>query len=107
MKLQEKYFSLIKSGLKTIELRLFDEKRKEIKIGDIIEFANCANKNETIRAKVIHLYMADNFTELCSTIKISQTGFKKINELPETIKLIYPEEKQNKYGVVGIEIKKL
>lgn len=107
MKLQEKYFNLIKSDLKTIELRLFDEKRKEIKIGDVIEFTNCANKNETIQTKVIHLHIADNFIELCSAFEISRTGFKNMHELIEAILLLYPEEKQNKYGVIGIEVKKL
>ena len=29
-----------KEGTKTIELRLFDEKRRKIQIGDIIEFSN-------------------------------------------------------------------
>ncbi len=32
MNLQTKYYNFIKNGTKRIELRLFDEKRKEIKI---------------------------------------------------------------------------
>ena len=38
MKLNEKYFEYIKRGTKRIELRLNDEKRKLIKIGDKIRF---------------------------------------------------------------------
>ena len=37
MGLQSKPFNQIKNGSKTIELRLFDTKRKDIKIGDRIE----------------------------------------------------------------------
>ena len=39
MNLQPKYFDFIKGGTKRIELRLYDEKRQSIQLGDIIEFA--------------------------------------------------------------------
>ena len=38
LKLQPRYYESMKNGVKQIELRLFDEKRKNIKIGDEIEF---------------------------------------------------------------------
>ena len=40
MKLYSDSFEKIKFGSKTIEMRLNDEKRKAIKIGDFIEFTN-------------------------------------------------------------------
>lgn len=40
MSLRNKPFNNIKSGTKTIELRLYDEKRKLISVGDIITFTN-------------------------------------------------------------------
>ena len=40
MKLNPAPFGLIKAGKKTVEMRLFDEKRQRIKAGDIIEFTN-------------------------------------------------------------------
>lgn len=36
MKLLKEPFDNIKNGTKTIEFRLYDEKRKQIKIGDIM-----------------------------------------------------------------------
>lgn len=39
MKLNESPFERIKDGTKTIEFRLYDEKRRQIKIGDQIEFS--------------------------------------------------------------------
>lgn len=39
MKLQQSPFERIKEGKKSVEFRLFDEKRKQIKIGDQIEFS--------------------------------------------------------------------
>ena len=44
MYLQDKYFDFIKNGTKRIELRLNDEKRQQIKIGDSIEFSNKKDK---------------------------------------------------------------
>ena len=38
MKLQNGPFNSIKNGKKTIELRLYDEKRQKVKIRDKIEF---------------------------------------------------------------------
>jgi ASC-1-like (ASCH) protein len=40
MKLNVEPFNKIKSGKKTIELRLNDEKRQLVKIKDLIEFTN-------------------------------------------------------------------
>jgi ASC-1-like (ASCH) protein len=42
MRLHDGPFKLIKAGSKTIELRLYDEKRQEIKVGDEIEFTSRA-----------------------------------------------------------------
>lgn len=52
MNLQDKYFDFIKNGTKRIELRLNDEKRQQIKIGDSIEFSN---EKDKFTAKVIGL----------------------------------------------------
>ena len=40
MKLNESPFERIKNWTKMIEFRLYDEKRKQIKVGDKIEFSN-------------------------------------------------------------------
>ena len=40
MRLQDAPFNSIKAGTKDIEMRLYDEKRRSIKPGDIIEFTN-------------------------------------------------------------------
>lgn len=55
MNVKTKYYNLLKSGSKTIELRLFDEKRKKIKVGDNIIFANASNSNDTFTA-VVKIY---------------------------------------------------
>ena len=52
LRLHNEPFEKIKSGTKTIEIRLYDEKRKLIKENDLIEFTN-RNTNEKIRTKVL------------------------------------------------------
>ena len=53
MNLQPKYFDFIKDGTKRIELRLYDEKRRSIQLGDIIEFAK--SDDEKFKAEVVGL----------------------------------------------------
>lgn len=107
MSVKEKYYNLLKSGTKTIELRLFDEKRKIIKVDDVIEFLNGSDVKDTFKAKVIYLHLANSFEELCSIIDIKKAGFNSNDELLTVLEQFYPKEKQNKFGVVGIEVKKI
>ena len=52
----------IKNGIKTIELRLYDEKRRKLNIGDIILFEN-RKDNEQIKCRVVKLHLFKNFKE--------------------------------------------
>lgn len=107
MSVKDMYYNMLKSGLKTIELRLFDEKRKQIEVGDIIEFYNSSNANDHFPTKVIYLYRAANFEELCQKIKARQAGFDSNEDLMKTMEEYYPLEQQNETGVVGLEIVKV
>ena len=50
MTLFPKPYASIASGQKTIELRLYDEKRQSIHIGDQIRFTNTEDTNDTLRS---------------------------------------------------------
>lgn len=105
MRLHNRPFQLIKSGIKTIEMRLYDEKRQLIKVGDIIEFENRIT-SEIINVEVISLYKFNNFDELyrCfNKINLGYTDDKIAN--PNDMTKYYPVEEQKKYGVLAIEIK--
>ena len=52
MKLNSTPFEMIKNGEKTIELRLFDEKRQQLKAGDKIVFTNTTT-GETLNTTVV------------------------------------------------------
>ena len=107
MRLNNGPFELIKGGTKTIEIRLNDEKRSLIKEGDIIEFENIITK-EKLKTKVIKLYKFDNFEELYKHFDKISLGYTE-DEIadPKDMEQYYPQDKQEEYGVLGIEIKVL
>ena len=107
LNVKEKYYNMLKSGVKTIELRLFDEKRQQIKVGDDIEFSNNSDADDKFTAKVIKLHRAENFSELCKNIDCRNAGFDTEKELIKVLGEFYSAERQTQSGVVGIEIKKL
>ncbi len=106
MKLNPFPFEMIKSGRKTIELRLFDEKRQKIKVGDDIEFTNTHN-GEIITAEVVALHRFESFKELYQSLPLLKCGYTEENiSAAHYIDMneYYSEEEQKKYGVVGIEL---
>lgn len=97
----------IRTGNKTIELRLNDEKRKQISVGDTIKFINTKDSNDTLRVKVVDLFLFSSFAELYDNLPLLNCGYNEDNintASPEDMEMYYSREKQNKYGVVGIEI---
>ena len=105
--LHDEPFKSIKSGTKTIEMRLYDEKRQKIKVGDIIEFINTTTE-EKIYTKVKSLHLYDSFTELYKHFDKVALGYKETEEAnPTDMEKYYPVAEQEKYGVVGIELEKV
>ncbi|MBO5143507.1 MAG: ASCH domain-containing protein [Clostridia bacterium] len=104
MKLQEAPFTSIKAGTKTIEMRLYDEKRKKISIGDEIVFTNVAN-GEIIKTKVLALHCFASFDELYKAFDKVKLGYEPNEDAnPEDMKKYYDVEEMKENGVVGIEI---
>ena len=74
MSLKQKYFDMIFKGQKTIELRLFDDKRQKINIGDKIQF-NAAGSSAFFEAHVVGLVRAQTFEKLFDIIPVEKCGF--------------------------------
>ena len=107
MRLHDEPFKLIQAGTKTIELRLYDEKRQRIQVGDIIEFTSRAT-GEVQKTKVIAMHIYSSFADLYRDYDKVSLGYGKDEEAkPEDMELYYSKEEQEKYGVVGIEIELL
>ena len=107
MNLQPKYFDFIKNGTKRIELRLFDEKRQKIQLGDIIEFAK--SDDEKFKAEVIGLLRYNSFNDLFEDFDISILADKSMTkqELLDVLSEFYTPEKQAEFGVLGNRLKLL
>lgn len=108
LKLQPRYFDYISNGTKNIELRLFDEKRKNIKIGDTIIFKKEPELIENIKVTVIGLLHYSSFNDLFNDFNIEVLSDKSMtkNELMDELEKFYTKDKQIQYGVLGIRIKK-
>ena len=107
MKLRPHPFGMIKNGQKTIELRLFDEKRQQIKEGDKIVFTNTASE-EMLNTAVVKLHRFNSFDELYKSLPLLQCGYTTENvdnATPSDMEQYYSVEEQNNYGVVGIELR--
>ena len=74
MKLKNEPFQKIKSGQKTVELRLFDNKRRQLDIGDDIIFTNLSNADERLAVRVKALYRYASFEELFNEISPEKCG---------------------------------
>lgn len=106
MKLQPKYYHFILNGTKRIEIRLFDEKRQKIKIGDTIKFLKEPDLSDSFNTKVINLYQYPSFEELFKDFAISILSDRSMTkeELIAELEQFYPKEQQEKNGVLGIQI---
>ena len=102
MKLQNEPFKQIKKEIKKIEIRLNDEKRKIFEINDYIEFTNITTL-EIMFVKITNLYHFKNFEDLFNNFDNSILGCGSYEEMYK----YYSREEENKYGVLGIEIKVL
>ncbi len=109
LKLQPKYFDYINNGTKRIELRLYDEKRQKINIGDTIIFQKEPELEITMKVKVIGLYRYNTFEELFEDFDIKMLSDISMTkqELLNVLEEFYTPEKQKQYGVVGIRIEKI
>jgi len=110
MNLRPRPFSMIAGGQKTIELRLYDEKRKSITPGNIIVFTNTDAPEQTLSVKVQRLHIFPSFMELYQSLPLEQCGYlpeELADADPRDMEAYYTPDQQAQYGVVGIEIQLL
>lgn len=106
MKLKQAPFTKINNGSKTVELRLNDEKRQRVKVGDFIEFSLLDDPREKIQTRVTALHHFASFKELYTSIAKEKIGYSSSDTPdPNHMDEYYPKEKQERYGVLGIELR--
>lgn len=106
MKLVDLAFKQIKDGSKTVEVRLNDEKRQLLKIGDFIIFNNI-NTNESLEKEIVDIKVYKSFKELYNNydnILLGARGYN-VDQYVSSMYNFYTKEDENKYGVMAISLK--
>ena len=98
-------FKAVAAGSKTVEMRLYDEKRKKLRVGDVIEFCNI-DTHEVISCRVISLVRCKDFFEVYGMYDKISLGYNESDEArAEDMYEFYSAEKISAYGVLAIEIR--
>lgn len=106
MHLDPSSFSKVKNGTKTIELRLYDEKRRQICPDDTIRFiCRGSSPQENLLMRAAALYVFDSFEALYKALPLQSCGYSR-EELAQAdakdMERYYSAEEQRRYGVIGI-----
>ena len=107
MRLHDGPFKKIQAGTKTIEMRLYDEKRQMIQVGDKIEFTSRTTGEKQL-TEVIAIHIYNSFAEIYRNYDKVSLGYDIDEEASFTdLEKYYSKEELEKYGVVGIEVRNI
>ena len=118
MKLNDAPFDAVASGAKTIELRLYDEKRRAIVPGDFIEFVRAGRDGcydsatstaDRVVCEVVAMHVYASFDALYRELPLESCGYTAeeiANGMAQAsdMRAYYSAEDEVRYGVVGIEL---
>ena len=105
MKLREAPFTAIRDGQKRYELRLYDEKRKKIRVGDTIRFVHNEEGERTLLCRVTSIAHYPTFDALYAALPLFELGYRE-EEIeaasPQDMECYYEKEEIATYGVIAI-----
>ena len=107
MHLDPQAFAAMEDERKTVELRLYDEKRRRIQAGDILRFESTADELDVLYAQVEGMRFFASFDELYAALPLTACGYtaeEAKTASPRDMDRYYSPEEQKRWGVVGIEI---
>lgn len=97
-------FGKIVRGEKVIESRLYDEKRKRIKVGDEIVFSENDNPEHKVKTRVVGISIYGSFENLFADNQPALFGGESREFLLDEVRHFFSAEDEQKNGVVGIRI---
>ena len=104
MKLRQQPFEKIKNKQKVYELRLYDEKRRKINVGDDITFT--AENGETLTVSVTEILVFPTFEQLYAALPPEKCGYAEGQAADfKDMYAYYTPEEEREHGVVAIGIK--
>ena len=98
-------FKIVKAGVKHIEARVNDEKRRRLHVGDTLIFLERPDEVKKIHAVVKKLDLYENFEELVKHYSIKDLYLEDYTkeEFITLLERFYSREEQETYGVVAID----
>lgn len=108
MKLDKVSFEKLDKGFKTLELRLMDEKRQMLELGDRITFRLFPTLDHSCTMIVTGLLHYPNFDALLDDVDMRWLGLEdsKKEWQKNVMRQIYSPEDEKEYGVLGIRMHK-
>lgn len=102
--LDEEMFKLVESGIKNVEVRVNDEKRRKLKVGDKLIFLKMPNGDERIEKFVKKLEYYNNFSELVEHYEMKRLYLDSCTkeEYLKFMSRFYSAEEIKNDGIVAI-----
>ena len=91
---------------KIYEIRLNDEKRKLIRVGDFIVFRKEPALTEEIKTEIKDLIIFNSFDSMVESLSSREIGFDNSNkkEIVDVYHQFYSKEDEQKFGVLAIKL---
>ena len=103
--LYDEPFRAMKEGGKDIEMRLYDEKRRNLNVGDVLEFTNLST-GEKLTREVIALAPFDSFESIYASFPKTRLGYAENEEAnPSDMLRYYSQDRIDEYGPIAIFLK--
>lgn len=107
--IDSKQFDYFLNGTKRIEMRLNNEKRKYMNVGDKIRFFKLPDCKEYFDTKIVELIKCKTFGDLIDKYDIKYFADKdsSLEDLVKTLRRQYTIDEEKRYGVIGIRVELL
>lgn len=99
-------FNKMKNNECHVEVRLFDKKRQQLKIGDVIEFVN-SRTQEKLLTQLRGIAIFENFEDMVDYLTPQLLGYDNKDELMLRFKRLYPADMVSKFNLVGLFVKNM
>ena len=104
MNLSQPYFDMVKNGKKTVEIRLYDEKRRKLKIGDKIKFSN-NETSETFVKEIKNIKLFESFRKAIEKTRLKNC-MPNISRIDDAVKIYHSfsnyKSNEKELGVIAI-----
>lgn len=105
--LHPEVFDIVLNKDKDVEIRLNDEKRRKLHVGDTLVFLKRPDDKESIKATITNLVYFNSFLEVADYYEMKRIYLDNTSseDYINLMKRFYSDEEVEKYGVVAIEFK--